>query len=201
MCSSDLSALLVHAHGLQAANDGRCTVAAKGAPEAVFGLCKLSAEQRAELEAVMERMADDGLRVLAVARGRFDGGEWPAQLEAMEFTFVGLTGLADPVRPTVAAALTECYGAGMRVIMITGDYPGTARAIARQIGLAGHENVVTGRELDEFDEATLRRKIRDVNIFARVVPEQKLRLVKLLKDSGEVVAMTGDGVKIGRAHV
>jgi Ca2+-transporting ATPase len=139
-------------------------------------------------------MADDGLRVLAVARGEFGGGDWPSDLTAIQFTLLGLTGLADPVRPTVAAALAECYTAGMRVIMITGDYPGTARAIARQIGLAGHEEVVTGAELDSFDDATLRTKVGSVNIFARVVPEQKLRLVKVLKENGEVVAMTGDGV-------
>ncbi len=188
------SSLLVHAHGWQAAGQESFIVAAKGAPEAVFGLCRLPAEKRALLDEAVARMADDGLRVLAVARGVFGGGDWPANLDAIEFTLLGLTGLADPVRPTVAAALAECYTAGMRVIMITGDYPGTARAIARQIGLAGDREVVTGAELDSFDDTTLRTKVGSVNIFARVVPEQKLRLVKVLKENGEVVAMTGDGV-------
>jgi Ca2+-transporting ATPase len=198
-------ALLVHAHGWQTAQPAssdaapkgapdRYTVAAKGAPEAVFGLCRLPDAQRALLDEAVARMADDGLRVLAVARGEFNGGNWPTDLQEIDFTLLGLTGLADPVRPTVAAALTECYTAGMRVIMITGDYPGTARAIARQIGLSGHAEVVTGAELESFDDATLRARVGSVNIFARVVPEQKLRLVKVLKETGEVVAMTGDGV-------
>jgi Ca2+-transporting ATPase len=188
------SALLVHAHGWQPAEQNKFIVAAKGAPEAVFGLCRLAAEKRVQLDEAVARMADDGLRVLAVARGAFGGGDWPASLGAIEFTLLGLLGLADPVRPTVAAALAECYSAGMRVIMITGDYPGTARAIGRQIGLAGGGEVVTGAQLAGFDDAMLRNKVGSVNIFARVVPEQKLQLVKVLRENGEVVAMTGDGV-------
>ena len=187
-------ALLVHAHGWQAAGGGSFTVAAKGAPEAIAGLCPLADGERAALDAAVTRMADDGLRVLAVARAACDGGNWPSSVREFEFTLLGLIGLADPVRPTVAAALAECYSAGMRVIMITGDYAGTARAIARQIGLGGSGEVVTGAELGALDDAALRRQIGVVNIFARVAPEQKLLLVKALKANGEVVAMTGDGV-------
>jgi Ca2+-transporting ATPase len=107
---------------------------------------------------------------------------------------VGLIGLGDPVRPAVPDALRVCYEAGIRVIMITGDYPGTAQHIARQIGLTPMDEVITGQELDRMNNDELRRRIRTVNIFARVMPEQKLRLVNALKARGEIVAMTGDGV-------
>ena len=118
----------------------------------------------------------------------------PAGQHDFDFEFVGLVGLADPVRPTVAVAVQECYTAGIRVVMITGDYPGTARNIARQIGLAPRDQIITGPELDAMSDAELQERIRTTNIFARVVPEQKLRLVQALKANGEVVAMTGDGV-------
>jgi len=185
--------LLVHAHGWRPPGQQHFVVAAKGAPEAVAGLCALSPAERTALDAEVAHMADDGLRVLAVARADFAGGEWPSSVRGFRFTLLGLIGLADPVRPTVAAALAECYGAGIRVVMITGDYPGTARAIARQIGLAGGD-IITGAELDAMSDEDLRRRIGDITIFARVVPEQKLRLVNAFKANGEVVAMTGDGV-------
>jgi Ca2+-transporting ATPase len=107
---------------------------------------------------------------------------------------VGLVGLADPVRPTVPDAIRECYAAGIRVIMITGDYPATARSIARQVGLVSPDECLTGPDLDRLDDADLQRRLRAVSVCARVVPEQKLRLVNALKANGEVVAMTGDGV-------
>jgi Ca2+-transporting ATPase len=103
-------------------------------------------------------------------------------------------GLSDPVRPTVAAAIQECHTAGIRVVMITGDYPETAQTIARQIGLMPMGAIITGAELDLMSEAELQQRVQSTNIFARAVPEQKLRLVNALKDQGEVVAMTGDGV-------
>jgi high-affinity K+ transport system ATPase subunit B len=105
-----------------------------------------------------------------------------------------LVGLADPVRPTVPAAVRECYRGGIRVVMISGDHPTTALSIARQVGLTPLDEIITGPELDRMDEAELRRRVRKANVFARMVPEQKLRLVNALKANGEVVAMTGDGV-------
>jgi P-type Ca2+ transporter type 2C len=119
---------------------------------------------------------------------------WPPSQHDFTFRFLGLVGLADPIRPGVPAALKQCYRAGMRTVMITGDYPGTAQAIARQIGLKSYDQVITGNELTAMSDANLLARIRAVNIFARVVPEQKLRLVNALKAAGEVVAMTGDGV-------
>jgi Ca2+-transporting ATPase len=187
------------AHIWQPQGRDRYIVAAKGAPEAIAELCALDGAQRAAMLAQVAKMACDGLRVLAVARGTLlrthkDADPWPALQSELQLHFVGLTGLADPIRPAVPAALRECYAAGIRTVMVTGDYPGTAQAIARQIGLANPENVVTGSELDNMSDAQLRERVARVNIFARVVPEQKLRLVQAFKANGEIVAMTGDGV-------
>ena len=189
-----LPELLAMSHVWRAPRGKEYVIAAKGAPEAVADLCHFDNRQLAGLMQDVTRMADDGLRVLGVARAYFREEGLPGEQHAFIFEFLGLVGLADPVRPTVAPALQDCYRAGVRMVMITGDYPGTARSIARQIGLAGQDEVVTGPELDSMDDAELQRRIKRVNIFARVVPEQKLRLVNALKANGEIVAMTGDGV-------
>jgi P-type Ca2+ transporter type 2C len=169
-------------------------IAAKGAPEAIIDLCHFDDHEIARLSGHISEMADQGLRVLGVARAYFQQPVLPGQQHDFVFEFLGLIGLADPVRPTVSSAIAECYDAGVRVVMITGDYPGTARNIARQIGLKKADVWITGPELDEMTDEELQERINEVNIFARVVPEQKLRLVTALKANGEIVAMTGDGV-------
>ncbi len=170
-------------------------IAAKGAPEAVMDLCHLDEARKEELSRQIITMADDGLRVLGVAKAYFiQANPLPTEQHDFAFEFVGLVGLADPVRPLVANSVRECYTAGIRVVMITGDYPGTARNIARQIGLKPVDEYITGTELDAMNDTELQERIKTVNIFARVVPEQKLRLVNALKANGEIVAMTGDGV-------
>jgi Ca2+-transporting ATPase len=186
--------LLAHTHVWRTTAGGEDVVAVKGAPEAVARLCRSDPEVWARHEVQVRRMAQDGLRVLGVARARVRSGDWPEIQGAFAFEWLGLLGLADPVRPTVKSALAECYTAGIRVIMITGDYPVTAQAIARGIGLKRCDEVITGDELASMGDAELRSRIGRVNLFARVVPEQKLRLVEALKANGEVVAMTGDGV-------
>jgi Ca2+-transporting ATPase len=170
-------------------------IAAKGAPEAIMDLCHLDVVEKEELSRQIISMADDGLRVLGVAKAYFmQTNPLPSEQHDFAFKFIGLVGLADPVRPLVANSVKECYTAGIRVVMITGDYPGTARNIARQIGLKPVDEYITGAELDEMNDTELQERIKTVNIFARVVPEQKLRLVNALKANGEIVAMTGDGV-------
>ena len=169
-------------------------IAAKGAPEAIANLCHFSETQQQALAADINTMAAQGLRVLGVAKAMFTRPELPVGQHDFTFTFLGLVGFADPVRPQVADAVRECYSAGIRVIMITGDYPLTAKNIARQIGFEDTDTCITGAELDAMSEEDLEKRIRSVNIFARVVPEQKLRIVNALKNAGEVVAMTGDGV-------
>jgi Ca2+-transporting ATPase len=176
-----------------------CVIAAKGAPEAIAGLCGLDAAERARVHAAGEAMTRDGLRVLAAATGRSpldDRGacRWPALQRELRLRFAGLVGLADPVRPTGPGAIAECYRAGIRTVMITGDHLGTARAIARQIGLADPARVVTGPQLESMTDEELRESVTHSNVFARVMPEHKLRLVEAFKANGQVVAMTGDGV-------
>jgi Ca2+-transporting ATPase len=187
--------LLVMSHVWKSRADGRRLIAAKGAPEAIAELCRLAADARESLLEAVGTLAARGLRVLGIARGTFDRADLPETQNGFEFELVGLLGLADPIRPGVPAAIRECRQAGIRVVMITGDYPVTAVQIAREIGLArDHAVVVTGPDLDRMDDDTLRERIGSVEVFARVRPEQKLRIVRALKANGEVVAMTGDGV-------
>jgi Ca2+-transporting ATPase len=169
-------------------------IAAKGAPEAIADLCHLGETQLIRLHKQIEAMANQGLRVIAVARSHFKITELPEQQHDFNFELLGLLGLMDPVRPGVPEAVAECYSAGIRVIMITGDYPGTARNIAAQIGLKPLDQIITGPELEQMDDVELQKRIGTTCIFARAVPEQKLRIVSALKANGEVVAMTGDGV-------
>jgi len=170
------------------------TIAAKGAPEAIFDLCHLSEERKSELALAIETLASSGLRVLGVAKDVENLSELPDIQHDFNFEFVGLIGLSDPIRENVPQAVTECYQAGIRVIMITGDYPATAMNIGSEIGLKNCTEVITGPQLEALSEAELAEKIRTVNIFARVVPEQKLKIVNALKRNNEIVAMTGDGV-------
>jgi Ca2+-transporting ATPase len=168
-------------------------IAAKGAPEAIEELCHLGPDRQEEISRAIRNMAQDGLRVLGVAAATFQETDLPDGQHDFEFKFLGLIGMEDPIRPGVSKAIEECYSAGIRVIMITGDYPGTAQAIAKQIGLPV-DQVITGPELQNLDDKELLKRIGNVCIFSRVFPEQKLRLVQALKANGEVVAMTGDGV-------
>lgn len=188
-------ALLALSHVWKAQNRDEYIVAAKGAPEAIADLCHFNEAQLDELSVRVNGLAAQGMRVLGVAKAHHRGSAWPDIQQNFNFEFLGLIGLSDPVRPTVVPALKECHAAGIRVVMITGDYPATAAAIAAQIGLpVGSGGIITGAELGKMDDVTLRERIRNSNIFARMIPEQKLRLVNALKANGEVVAMTGDGV-------
>jgi Ca2+-transporting ATPase len=170
------------------------TIAAKGAPEAIFELCHLPVADQKKYAAAVAEMASSGLRVLGVARSMIAGRNLPDIQHDFDFELIGLIGLSDPIRETVPEAVRECYQAGIRVIMITGDYPVTATNIAREIGLMNHDLVISGPELQAITEEELCERIKEVNVFARVVPEQKLKIVNALKRNGEVVAMTGDGV-------
>ena len=170
-------------------------VAAKGAPEAVIELCHLDAATQSRIATAVDVLAADGLRVLAVAEGRFEGEDWPAAEHDFDFEFLGLLGLSDPLRQQVPAAIAECRAAGIRVVMITGDYPATARAIAHQAGLAeGAGELLSGDEMGTLSDDALRERMATVSICARIAPEQKLRIVQALKARGDIVAMTGDGV-------
>ncbi len=175
------------------ARPGEALLACKGAPEAVMGLSGLSEAGRAAMAAEVERMAAEGLRVLAVGHARSALGDAPGHHGEAELELLGLVGLADPLRTNVPAAVAECRSAGIRVVMITGDYPATARSIAASAGIEDSEPL-TGADLSGMDDAALRQACRNTHIFARIQPQQKLRIVSALKADGEVVAMTGDGV-------
>ena len=199
-------ALRAMSHVWAAPEGGAQIVAAKGAPEAVIELCHLDAATQSRIAAAVDVLAADGLRVLAVAEGRFEGKDWPATEHDFDFEFLGLLGLSDPLRQQVPAAIAECRAAGIRVVMITGDYPATARAIAHQAGLAeSTEELLSGDEMVTLSDHALRERMATVSICARIAPEQKLRIVQALKARGDIVAMTGDGVNdapaLRAAHV
>jgi len=188
-------AMLAVVHVWRTRSDGfDFVVAAKGAPEAIVALCDLDAGQRHRILQEVERMAGDGLRLLGVARGVWNADAMPESPRAFSLEYLGLIALADPVRPGVPAAIAECQSAGIRVVMITGDYPATAVNIGRQIGLARTASCLTGTDIARMSDAELQQRVREVDVFARIVPEQKLRLVTAFKQIGDVVAMTGDGV-------
>jgi Ca2+-transporting ATPase len=168
-------------------------VAAKGAPEAIADLCRLDAEMRSTITKAVDDMAAAGLRVLGVARASFAGESLPEAQQGFDFSFIGLVGLSDPLRAGVPSAIRECRTAGIRVVMITGDYPATAQSVARAAGLDG-DDIISGEQLAALSDADLALRVRTATIFARIMPEQKLRIVEALKADGEVVAMTGDGV-------
>ena len=168
------------------------SVASKGAPEAIAELCHLPEARRLELKDTVARVASAGLRVLGVARGT--ASALPDAHHELALDFVGLLGFEDPLRPSVPAAVAECQAAGVRVVMITGDATVTAIGIAQQAGLTNAATALDGPQLAKLSDAELGAKVREVQVFSRVVPEQKLRIVNALKANGEIVAMTGDGV-------
>ncbi len=186
--------LMALSHVWESPDGDEYVIGAKGSPEAIFDLCHFDeAASRAYSEKI-SLLAKSGLRVLGIAKSYFRKTELPPKQHDFVFQFLGLVGFADPVRSEVPAAVKECYGAGIRVIMITGDYPETAANIAKQIGLRLSDQVISGPEMEKMDADEFLRRAQTVNVFARVVPVQKLQLVNALKSSGELVAMTGDGV-------
>ena len=187
--------LLALCHVWCSPDSSHYVIAAKGAPEAIADLCHLGPGERTSLTGQVDMATAGGLRVLAVARAFFSRAQGlPTRQHDFAFQFLGLAGLHDPLRPGVPAAVAECTRAGVRVVMITGDYPGTALAIAREAGLDHAGGCITGPELDAMSDGELARRIRAVSVFARMVPEQKLQLIRALKANGEIVGMTGDGV-------
>ena len=173
--------------------DGRKIVAAKGAPETISRLCHLDEDKNLSLMEQVHVAADSGVRILAIAEAEI-GQVIPEDIESLTFSFVGLALLRDPVRDGVVESIQHCARAGIRTIMITGDHPSTALAIGRDIGLPHVDSCLTGAQLDRIDDAELISRIGDISVFARVVPEHKLRIVRALQKKGEIVGMTGDGV-------
>lgn len=171
------------------------TLFSKGAPEVILSLCQINKDQRNEITKEIGLLAQKGQRVIAVAHAKFNSSnELPDKQQELKLNFEGLIGFEDPIRPEVPEAIRECRDAGIKVIMITGDYPITAKSIANQAGFREDMAVMTGDELNKMDDEELMRKIQSIDVFARTIPEQKLRIIQALKNNNEVVAMTGDGV-------
>jgi P-type Ca2+ transporter type 2C len=197
--------LLAVTHVWHKPDEDAFEIAVKGAPEAVFRLCQLADQERQARLVRVAAIASEGLRVLAVAKGRYAATSMPESPAAFDLQLLGLICLADPIRADVPAALSECAEAGIRVVMITGDHPGTALAIARQAGFTQATAALTGSEVQALDDVQLRERVRIISIYARMSPHHKLRLVQAMKANGEIVAMTGDGVNdapaLKAAHV
>ncbi|MBY0314861.1 MAG: HAD-IC family P-type ATPase [Bdellovibrionales bacterium] len=169
-------------------------VAAKGAPEAVLSLCEMSNEDRFSIEETIKNVANNGLRILGVAKANCDIDQLPPDIRKLKLKWVGFIGFEDPVREDVAHSIQVCKNAGIRIIMMTGDYPVTASKVAEKINLTNSTRVVTGQDLHSLSDDQIITRLKDTNIFARVTHDQKLRIVRLLSKTGEIVAMTGDGV-------
>lgn len=188
------SSLLAMTRVLKPKHEDHYLVSCKGTPEAIFSLCKMNDIEVSEHTIIVQKMAEQGQRVLGVAKAAWNKKELPDTQQAYDFEFIGLLGFEDPIRPEVPQAIQECQEAGIKVIMITGDYPSTAKSIASQAGMDTGGGVLAGTDLKNMSDAELAEKIKSVNIFARIVPEQKLQIINALKKNGEIVTMTGDGV-------
>jgi len=186
--------LFALSHAWQAMPNSDYIIAAKGAPEAIADLCHFDSRQTADLMSAMQPLIDRGLRLIAVAYAEYNNQVLPENQHDFEFKFCGLLGFCDPIRKNAPEAVKMCQEAGVRICMITGDYPETAQTIGRQIGLANPDFYLTGADIENLSDDQLKEKFKNINIFARVMPEQKLRIIKIFQSQKQITAMTGDGV-------
>jgi len=186
-------------------SESSTVVGAKGAPEAILDLCHLNQDEEIHLKKIAEDMAAKGLRVLGVAKAKTTETPLPGHQHDFHFQFSGFIGIADPIREGVPEAIKLCHEAGIKILMLTGDHKATALSIAHKIGLQKHDQVMTGPEMETLTDKELEQFLISGRVFSRVMPAQKLRMVKLLKSSGEIAAMTGDGVNdapaLKEAHI
>ena len=202
----DTNAKLIHEYGLSptmpvithiwdTSNTANYYVAAKGSPEAVMNLCNLSENQIQKIESQLAENAISGLRMLGVAKCEYikSGVSWPNDISEFHFKWLGLIGFSDPLRKTVPDAIRHSREAGIRVVMITGDHPITAKHIANQAGI-DTANVLTGLEIESMEKAELQNQVKNTTVFVRITPQQKLRIIQAMQANGDVVAMTGDGI-------
>ena len=178
---------------------GERIIAAKGAPEAILKVSALSSEELTKINEVIDALAKEGFRILGVAETDFSGDSFPEQQQEFKFDFKGLVAFYDPPKPNIGKVFQDFYSAGIKVKIVTGDNPETTAAVAKQVGFNGHRKVITGAELMQMDEAELRSNLNEYEIFARMFPEAKMRIIEAFKANGEIVAMTGDGVNDGPA--
>ncbi|HPH18616.1 MAG TPA: cation-translocating P-type ATPase [Haliscomenobacter sp.] len=179
--------------------EGQRIIAAKGAPEGLMQLAKLSADEKNHLDKAMHTLASDGYRLLGVAEAIFEGNDFPATQQEFPFQFKGLVAFYDPPKHNIQKVLKAFYKAGIAVKIVTGDNAATTSAIAQQIGFKGYEKSISGDELMKLSEEELQKCVLDTQVFTRMFPEAKLKIINALKAKNEIVAMTGDGVNDGPA--
>ena len=184
--------LLAVSYAWKSAGNNQFIVGAKGATEAIIDLCHLPDSKSKEIKNQTNLMASRGLRVIGVAKSFTP--TLPKIQHDLNFEFLGLIGLEDPIRTDAKAAVEECQQAGINILMITGDHPITAMKIASELGLKNSAVALTGKDIEKMDDSDLQKNLKEVNIFCRMRPIDKQRIVSQLKKSGEIVAMTGDGV-------
>jgi len=203
----DANAKLTHEYGLSQTmpvvahiwdkgnNSSHYYVAAKGSPEAVINLCNLSQKEIQNIENQISKYAMSGQRMLGIAQSQYEkkNCSWPNEIAEFNFKWLGLIGFSDPLRKSVPSAIKSCHEAGIRVVMITGDHPITAKQIAIQAGIEA-SNVLTGPEIQSMDNINLQNLVKNTTVFVRITPQQKLYIIQAMQANGEVVAMTGDGI-------
>lgn len=184
----------IHKH-----SNGNRIIATKGAPEAILEVCKLSDSEKKAIEKAVFTMASKGYRVLGVANSDFNGTDFPEKQQKISFHFIGLVAFYDPPKKNIQEVFDKFYKAGVSVKIITGDNAITTKAIAAQIGFRGADKSITGDELMQLSEKELQKRVMEINIFTRMFPEAKLKIINALKNDQQIVAMTGDGVNDGPA--
>ncbi len=180
-------------------NTGTRIIAAKGAPEALMALSTLTSTEQQQIETAIKAFTGEGYRVLAVSEGKFEGNNFPATQQEIPFTLKGIVAFYDPPKKNIPSVLEDFYTAGIAVKIITGDNAATTTTIAKQVGFRGYEKNISGDELMKLDDTELQKKVMDTNIFTRMFPDAKLKIINALKAGHEIVAMTGDGVNDGPA--
>ena len=178
---------------------GNKIIAAKGAPEALINATHLSGAEKEEITKTIQSLASEGLRVLGVGEATFEGTDFPEKQEEFSFKFIGILAFYDPPKKNIQKVLEHFYKAGISVKIITGDNAETTTAIAKQIGFLGYENSISGKDLVKLDQTALEKCVIDTNLFVRMFPEAKLKIIEALKAQNQIVAMTGDGVNDGPA--
>ncbi len=178
---------------------GERIIAAKGAPEALMKLSDISETEKQQIEQIIKTLGSDGYRILGVAQSEFAVDNFPKTQQEFKFHFKGLVAFYDPPKKNIQAVFEKFYAAGISVKIITGDYPATTTAIARQVRFKGYEKSITGDELMKLTNEELQNCVENTNVFTRMFPEAKLKVINALKERKEIVAMTGDGINDGPA--
>jgi Ca2+-transporting ATPase len=178
---------------------GTKIIAAKGAPEAIIAVSQLSESEKKQILVAIEKMANEGYRVLGVGVTEFPGTDYPKTQQEFKFNFKGLVAFYDPPKANIQNVFETFYKAGIQLKIVTGDNAQTTTTIAKQVGFKDADKVLNGDELMAMDEATLKVKVMETAIFTRMFPEAKLKIIQALKDNNQIVAMTGDGVNDGPA--